>query len=128
MSRRFVVIASFLMFIGVGAGAFGAHSLAGYFDKYPDLLGTYETAVRYHMIHSLALLAVAWASDRWPAARLAPAGYLLLAGILLFSGSLYLLVFTQFSLLGAVAPLGGAAFLAGWLWLGVSIWRVEPRV
>lgn len=111
------------MFIGVGAGAFGAHGLAPYFERYPDLEATYDTAVRYHLIHGLALLAAAWVCGHWPGAWSTWAGYLFLAGILLFSGSLYLLVFTRMRWLGAVTPLGGVAFLAGWLCLFVAAWR-----
>lgn len=123
MDRLFVMLGSILMFLGVGAGAFGAHGLAGYFTRYPDLAGTYETAVRYHMIHGLGLFLVAWIATRWPGALPAWAGYLFLAGILLFSGSLYLLVFTRLRWLGAITPLGGVAFLAGWALLFVVALR-----
>ena len=123
MDRIFVMLSSILMFIGVGAGAFGAHGLSGYFAQYPDLAGTYDTAVRYQIMHGLGLFAVAWAAEKWGGDWLTWAGYLLLLGVILFSGSLYLLVITRVSWLGAITPLGGVAFLAGWACLFVAVWR-----
>lgn len=123
MARTFVVLGAFFMFLGVGAGAFGAHSLRRYFEQYPQLATTYDTAVRYHLWHGLALLAVAWATTRWPGPLTNWAGYLLAAGIVIFSGSLYLLVVTRARWLGAITPLGGVAFLAGWLCLLLAAWQ-----
>lgn len=108
------------MFLGVAAGAFGAHGLSSYFERFPDLEGTFETAVRYHLIHGLALFVVAWAAGKWPGTFVNLSGYLFLAGIILFSGSLYLLVLTNTRWLGAITPLGGLAFLAGWLLLAAA--------
>lgn len=123
VDRTFVILASTLMFLGVAAGAFGAHGLAPYFEKYPDLEATYDTAVRYHMIHALALLFIALLARHWPGTLTTWAGYLLLAGVLIFSGSLYLLVFTRTRWLGAITPIGGLAFLAGWVLLLVAALR-----
>ena len=123
MDRLFVLLGSALMFLGVGAGAFGAHGLAAYFEKYSNLEATYDTAVHYHIVHGLALLATAWVSNHWPGNWSVWAGYLFLIGIVLFSGSLYLLVFTRLRWLGAITPLGGVAFLAGWLCLFVAAWQ-----
>ena len=123
MERVFTLLAAALMFIAVGAGAFGAHALRSYFEGAPDLASTYQTAVRYHMIHGLALLAVAWAAARWPGALTTTAGYLFVAGIIIFSGSLYALSLTGLRWLGAITPLGGLAFLGGWLALFVAAWR-----
>lgn len=111
------------MFLGVAAGAFGAHGLSSYFSKFPELAGSYETAVRYHVYHALGLFAVAWLAERWPGTLVNWAGWLLLAGIILFSGSLYLLVVTRARWLGAITPIGGLAFLAGWAFLSVHVWR-----
>jgi uncharacterized membrane protein YgdD (TMEM256/DUF423 family) len=91
MERLFVMLAAVLMFIGVGAGAFGAHGLSAHFARFPQLEATYGTAVRYHLIHGLALFGVGLAAARWPGPWLQWSGYLLLAGIIIFSGSLYLL-------------------------------------
>jgi uncharacterized membrane protein YgdD (TMEM256/DUF423 family) len=121
--KIFVAIGALLMIIGVGAGAFGAHGLSSYFSRFPNLEGTYETAVRYHIYHALGILFVAWAAVQWPGALTSWAGYLMLAGVIIFSGSLYLLVFTRMSWLGAITPIGGVALLAGWACLFIAAWR-----
>ena len=123
MERIFAMMGAILMFLGVAAGAFGAHGLSSYFEQYPNLEGTFETAVRYHIYHALALFAAAWAVGRWPSALATWSGYLFVVGILIFSGSLYLLVMTRVRWLGAITPLGGVAFLAGWVCLFVVAFR-----
>jgi uncharacterized membrane protein YgdD (TMEM256/DUF423 family) len=123
MDKTFFIIGSFIMFLGVAAGAFGAHGLSAYFEEHPNLEPTYLTAVRYQMIHGLALLAVAWAATHWPGTLVNWAGYAFVAGVIVFSGSLYLLVLTDTSWLGAITPLGGVAFLAGWILLIAAAWR-----
>lgn len=107
--------------LGVVLGAFGAHGLK---DRVaPDLLAIYETGVRYHLVHALALLAVGWAAERWPGPWASAAGWLFLAGILVLSGSLYLLALTGARWLGAVTPLGGLVFIAGWIALAIASLR-----
>jgi uncharacterized membrane protein YgdD (TMEM256/DUF423 family) len=120
-----MLLGSALMFLGVALGAFGAHGLNAYLARH-ELANTFETAVRYHMIHALAIFVAAWAADKWAGTLTAWAGYLFVAGIVLFSGSLYLLVATRARWLGAITPLGGAAFLAGWLLLFLAAWRGGP--
>ena len=102
-------------FLGVALGAFGAHALKARLS--PDLLAVFETGVRYQMYHVFALAAAAWGYARWPGRAFVAAGWLFVAGIVMFSGSLYLLALTGMRVLGAVTPLGGLAFLAGWLCL-----------
>ncbi len=126
MERFLIIAGSIVMFLGVGAGAFGAHALSGYFSTYPQLEGTFDTAVRYQMIHGIALFLTAWVGVRYGMTVASWAGYLFLLGILLFSGSLYLLVLTRMSWLGAITPLGGVAFLASWALLALSAWRASP--
>jgi uncharacterized membrane protein YgdD (TMEM256/DUF423 family) len=109
-------------FIGVGAGAFGAHALDAVLA--PDLLEVWETAVRYQLFHALALLVLAVAAAVRPDRRWAIPIWLFALGTVLFSGSLYLLALTGISYLGAVTPLGGVAFLAGWIATGAVGWRV----
>jgi uncharacterized membrane protein YgdD (TMEM256/DUF423 family) len=121
MDRLFFGLGSVLALLAVGLGAFGAHALADRLSA--DLLGTYETGVRYHVYHALGLLAVAYAATRWPGTPVAAAGWLFVAGIVLFSGSLYLLALTGVRWLGAVTPLGGVAFLAGWALLAWAALR-----
>jgi uncharacterized membrane protein YgdD (TMEM256/DUF423 family) len=119
--RTFALLGALLACLAVGAGAFGAHGLRGRLA--PELLEVFETAARYQMYHALALLAAAWVGERWPGASAQVAGWLFLLGIVLFCGSLYLLSLTGVRWLGAVTPLGGAAFLAGWLALAWAIWH-----
>jgi uncharacterized membrane protein YgdD (TMEM256/DUF423 family) len=113
--RLFATLGAASAFVAVAAGAFGAHALRARLS--PDLLAVFETGARYQMYHALGLLAVAWAATRWPGPWPVRAGWLFLAGTVLFSGSLYALALTGVRWLGAVTPLGGAAFLAGWLCL-----------
>ena len=107
--------------VAVLAGAFGAHALKSRLT--PDLLAVFETAARYQMFHALALLAVAWAPERGRHPALVHAAWLFLAGTALFSGSLYALALTGARGLGAVTPLGGLCFIAGWLSLAWGLWR-----
>lgn len=115
MDRLFFGLGSASALIAVGAGAFGAHALRARLT--PEYLTVFETAARYQMYHALALLAVAGAISRWPGALPIYAGWLFVGGTVLFSGSLYLLALSGVRWWGAVTPLGGVAFLAGWLCL-----------
>ncbi len=123
MAKLFFIIAASLGFLGVAAGAFGAHALSSYFDKYPSYQSAYQTATQYHIYHALALLGVAWAVSQWPHPLLIWAGFLFFIGLILFSGSLYLIVLTNLRWLGPITPLGGTALLAGWLCLILGVWR-----
>lgn len=123
MVRIFTIFGATLGFLAVALGAFGAHALKAHFSAYPNLEATFETAVKYHFYHALAILFVAWASTQWSGPLVTWAGYLLLIGILIFSGSLYLLVLTNTPWLGAITPIGGVAMLAGWLCLVLAAWR-----
>jgi uncharacterized membrane protein YgdD (TMEM256/DUF423 family) len=98
--------------LAVALGAFAAHGLKSRLS--PEMLAVFETGVRYHLVHGLALLAVAWASDRWPCRWIGMGGWMFIVGIVVFSGSLYLLSTTGARWLGAITPLGGIAFLTGW--------------
>ncbi|MCI0547494.1 MAG: DUF423 domain-containing protein [Candidatus Rokubacteria bacterium] len=113
MDRVFFAIGSFSALAAVALGAFAAHGLRGKLS--PELHAIFEVGARYHMYHALGLLAVAWASTRWPGSAVTAAGWLFVAGTILFSGSLYLLSVTDHRWLGAITPLGGLAFLLGWL-------------
>ncbi len=100
------------MLTGVGAGAFGAHALRGVLS--PEFAAVYETGVRYQLVHGLALLFVALAAERRPEQAWKAITWLFGVGILLFSGSLYALSLSGLRFLGAVTPVGGVCFLAGW--------------
>lgn len=94
-------------------GAFGAHGLEGKISE--EMLDVYHTGVLYHLIHTLALLSLAFASDSiWASKWASRAAIAWSLGILLFSGSLYVLAITETGILGAVTPFGGVAFIAGW--------------
>jgi uncharacterized membrane protein YgdD (TMEM256/DUF423 family) len=121
MDRVFFLIGALSAFVGVAAGAFGAHGLRERLGA--EMLAVFETGVRYQMYHALALLAAGWAADRWPGALTSAAGWLFVAGTVVFSGSLYVLSLTGQRWLGAVTPLGGLAFLAGWLCLAAACWK-----
>lgn len=121
MDRIFFALGSLSGFLGVAAGAFGAHALKGRLGA--DMLVVFETGARYQMYHALALLAVGWACTRWPGAVLTASGWLFVAGTVLFSGSLYALSLSGVRSLGAITPVGGLAFLAGWLCLAWAAWK-----
>lgn len=121
MDRLFFLMGALSAFVGVAAGAFGAHGLKSRLGE--DMLAVFETGVRYQMYHAFALFAVAWAHARWPGALTSAGGWLFLAGTVVFSGSLYALSLTGQRWLGAVTPLGGLAFLAGWLCLAAACWK-----
>jgi uncharacterized membrane protein YgdD (TMEM256/DUF423 family) len=123
MERFLFAAGSVAALLGVALGAFGAHALR---DRLaPDLLAIYETGVRYHFYHALALLAAAYAAGRWPDGSAALAGWLFAAGLVLFSGSLYVLAVTGVRWLGAITPLGGVAFIAGWAVLAWTALRAS---
>ena len=122
MGRRFLSLASIAGGLAVILGAFGAHSLKGRLD--PAHMEVFDVAVRYHMYHALALLGLAALLSSRPADRfLHAAGWLFLAGMVLFSGSLYLLTLTGLHALGMITPVGGLAFIAGWLSLTLAACR-----
>ena len=121
MERLFFVLGSAAALLAVAAGAFGAHLLKQRLDT--ALFEIFEVGARYHMYHALALLATAWACNRWPNPWSTAAGWCFIAGLILFCGSLYALSLTDVRTLGAITPLGGLAFMAGWLCLGLGGWK-----
>jgi uncharacterized membrane protein YgdD (TMEM256/DUF423 family) len=122
LDRTFILLGSVFGAVGVILGAFGAHALREQLTA--ESLGTFETGVRYQMVHALALLGVAVAAGRWPASAWpGAAGWLFVAGIVLFSGSLYGLALGAPRWLGALTPFGGLALIGGWLCLALAAWQ-----
>ena len=113
-----LILGAILAAIGVSAGAAGAHFLRNIISETRFI--TFNKAVRYQMYHSFALLFVALLSSQNPGKALDIAGWLFLAGILLFSGSLYLIVLTGLQWFEVFSPVGGIAFVLGWLSLAYS--------
>lgn len=111
--RTWLIVGSVLGGLGVALGAFGAHSLKGRLAEL-GTVATFETAAHYHMLHSLALLAVGLFAARQNAPGLTLAGTGFMLGIVLFSGSLYVLALTGIKWLGAITPFGGVLFLVAW--------------
>ncbi len=118
MDRTFLLLGALAAFIGVALGAFGAHGLRNRLSA--EMLAVFETGVRYQMYHALAILIVALAAARLDGWLIRAAGWLFTGGIVLFSGSLYALALSGITVLGAVTPLGGLAFLAGWACLAIA--------
>lgn len=109
------------MALAVAFGAFGAHVVEGFLT--PDRFDVYKTAVQYHFYHALGLLIVGAVgfhiSNKW----MTWSGYSLIAGIFIFSGSLYLLTLLDIRWLGAITPIGGVAFILGWIFLFVGVMK-----
>ncbi len=124
MDRLFLAAGALSAGLSVAAGAFGAHALKARLP--PDLLAVFHTGAQYQMYHALALLAAGWAFARAPGGAAAAAGWLFLAGTVLFSGSLYALALSGVRTLGAITPVGGVAFIGGWIALAIAVLRA-PR-
>lgn len=117
----FIIVGAVNAAIAVAFGAFGAHALKDRLSEH--YLAIWETAVQYQMFHAIALLAVGIlmsSSLLGPSTQLSWAGYLILAGIIIFSGSLYVLSLSGIGVLGAITPIGGVAFIVGWIMLIIA--------
>jgi uncharacterized membrane protein YgdD (TMEM256/DUF423 family) len=120
MFKTFLLLGCLNAFLSVALGAFGAHALKTKLTAM-DTLTVYQTGVQYHMIHAIALILIALLSDKLGSHSLVTvSGWSLLIGIILFSGSLYVLSISGIKILGAITPLGGVAFLLGWILLAVA--------
>lgn len=116
-ARLFLSLGFIFAALGVATGAFGAHALSGRVS--PERAITFETAVRYQMYHAFGLMIVGFLASNWPSWQATAGGWAFVIGILIFSGSLYVLVLTDTAWLGAITPIGGVAFIAGW---GFLVW------
>jgi uncharacterized membrane protein YgdD (TMEM256/DUF423 family) len=123
-ARLILTLGAVAAFLGVALGAFGAHALRSRLTE--QLLNTWETAVQYHLVHALGLLAVGLLLlHTGPSSLLRWSAGLMLAGMVLFSGSLYLLCLSGVRWLGAITPLGGTALLIAWVLFAVAAWRLN---
>lgn len=118
--KLIIVIAAILLALAVAAGAFGAHALKNVLTA--ERMETWQTAVQYHAWHALGLILIAVIGVQFEVIITWPAS-LILAGIVIFSGSLYMLCLTGIGWLGAITPIGGVSFIAGWLWVAVAFLR-----
>ncbi|GED59299.1 DUF423 domain-containing protein [Brevibacillus formosus] len=120
--KMFLMLGSISGFLSVALGAFGAHALKEKLDDYS--LGIFHTGVTYQTTHALALVLVALLLKWYPdSSGLVWAGWCFVAGTLIFSGSLYTLAMTGIKVLGAITPIGGVLFLAGWALLAIHAWK-----
>ncbi len=123
-AKIFLALGSLNAMLAVILGAFGAHGLKTRLTE--NMLAVYQTGVQYHFYHALGLIVVGLViMQMLPSIWFKSAGWFMLVGILLFSGSLYILSITQLRWLGAVAPLGGTAFIFAWLLLFIGIIRAQ---
>lgn len=119
-AKLFLVLGCIAALLAVAIGAFGAHGLKA--RMAPELMLVYKTGVEYHFYHALGLILVGLTVWRLPeSGYLTAAGWAMLAGIVLFSGSLYLLSLTGLGWLGAITPVGGAAFVAAWALFAAAV-------
>ncbi|BBI32314.1 DUF423 domain-containing protein [Cohnella abietis] len=117
--NKYIRIGALTAMLSVVLGAFGAHMLEDRLSA--DAMDVFDTAVQYHMFHAVGILLIALLMDRVPSQKLAIwAARLLLIGIIIFSGSLYALAFSGLKILGAITPIGGVAFIAGWICMAIS--------
>jgi len=121
MAKTILMIASILLALAVALGAFGAHGLKSQLST--DMLQTWKTGVEYHFYHALGLLLIGILAVSNPSELVKWSAILLTAGIVLFSGSLYALAISGIKWLGAITPLGGLSFIAGWVLLFLTVWK-----
>jgi uncharacterized membrane protein YgdD (TMEM256/DUF423 family) len=120
-NRNVLFLGAIFMALAVLLGAFGAHALKN--SLAPEMLAVYRTGVEYQFYHSLGLLIIGLIGFHLDSKWLRRSGLLLTVGILLFSGSLYSLALTGIKVIGAITPIGGVSFVAGWICLAMAVWK-----
>ena len=118
-NRNILLAGAVFMALGVLLGAFGAHALKKMLS--PEMLVVYKTGVEYQFYHAIGLLAIGLVGFHIESKWLRWSGILLVVGIVLFSGSLYALSISGIKILGAITPIGGLSFVAGWVCLVVAL-------
>ena len=120
-SKQWMILGSLSAFFGVVFGAFGAHFLKDRLTEKNFIV--YQTAVQYQMYHALALIALGLWAAQYPSTDTNLTGLAFALGISIFSGSLYALAITDLRFLGAITPIGGLLFLAGWIGFAILVWK-----
>ncbi|GAK12038.1 DUF423 domain-containing protein [Geomicrobium sp. JCM 19039] len=119
MKHTWIAVGALFAALAVAIGAFGAHGLEGIVSS--SMLENYETGVQYHMFHALGIIAVGlFATNQEMNGKLQAAALFMSVGIVIFSGSLYVMALTNMTWLGAITPIGGVSFIAGWVFLLVA--------
>ncbi len=127
MERLLLMMSGVSGALGVLLGAFGAHGLKTFLAGLEDgaeRRGFWETAAHYHLIHALAIGLAAYLAGKNGGGAATASGFCFLAGIVLFSGSLYAMTLTDIRALGAITPIGGVLFVAGWTLLAIAAYRL----
>lgn len=128
MERALFALSGVFGALGVALGAFGAHGLRGRLEALADgavRRGWWESAAHYHLVHALAIAVAGFVFSRSGHGAAAAGGIAFALGILLFSGSLYAMTLTGVRALGAVTPIGGLFFIAGWVCLSIGAWSIR---
>jgi len=120
-NRNILISGAIFMALAVLLGAFGAHALKKVLS--PEMLAIYKTGVEYQFYHALGLLIVGLVGFHFDSKWLRWSGILLIVGIVIFSGSLYALSISGIKILGAITPIGGLSFVAGWIFLAIAIFK-----
>jgi uncharacterized membrane protein YgdD (TMEM256/DUF423 family) len=120
-NRNILLSGAIFMALAVLLGAFGAHALKNSLPA--EMLAVYKTGVEYQFYHALGLLLIGLTGFHLDSKWLRRSGLLLAVGILLFSGSLYVLALTGIKVIGAITPIGGVSFVAGWFYLAIAVWK-----
>lgn len=121
--KTIIAISALLLATAIAAGAFGAHALENILST--DRLKTWQTAVQYHAWNALGLMMIGLIGAHFELVITWPSS-LILAGIIVFSGSLYTLCLTGLGWLGAITPIGGIAFIAGWIFFALQLFKHQP--
>ena len=126
LSRQFLILASILLALAVVVGAFGAHIIQDMVTE--ERFAVYQTGVQYHFYHALGLMMIGLAAMHMAQNKLLRwSGYSMILGIIIFSGSLYLLTITDTGWLGAITPIGGLTFIAGWILFTLAVTRQQSE-
>lgn len=120
-NRNTLLSGAIFMALAVLLGAFGAHALKNSLPA--EMLAVYKTGVEYQFYHAIGLLIIGLLGFQLDSKWLRRSGLLLAVGILLFSGSLYVLALTGIKVIGAITPIGGVSFVAGWFYLAIAVWK-----